>query len=47
MGVMAGGLKAWSSLRVVDLDTGRVARAEQARSLPWLLLDAASGRWDG
>ena len=37
----------WSALRVVDLDTGRVTRAERARRLPWLLLDAASGRWDG
>jgi hypothetical protein len=37
----------WSALRVVDVDTGDVARAERARSLPWLLLDAASGRWDG
>jgi hypothetical protein len=37
----------WSALRVVDLDTGRVAGVERARSLPWLLLDAASGRWDG
>jgi hypothetical protein len=36
----------WSALRVVDLDTGR-ARTERARPLPWLLLDAASGRWDG
>jgi len=37
----------WSALRVVDLDTGRVGRAGRARRLPWLLLDAASGRWDG
>jgi hypothetical protein len=37
----------WATLRVVDLDTGRVARAERGRRLPWLLLDAASGRWDG
>jgi hypothetical protein len=37
----------WSALRVVDLDTGRITRAERPRHLPWLLLDAASGRWDG
>jgi hypothetical protein len=37
----------WLALRVVDLDTGRVARAGRAGPLPWLLLDAASGRWEG
>jgi hypothetical protein len=37
----------WSALRIVDLDTRRVTRAKRTRSLPWLLLDAASGRWDG
>jgi hypothetical protein len=38
---------ALSSLRVVDLDAGCPARGERARPLPWLLLDAASGRCDG
>jgi hypothetical protein len=33
-------------LRVVDLATGRPA-GERADRLPWLLLDAASGWWDG
>jgi hypothetical protein len=37
----------WLAPRVVDLDTARVARAERAGPLPWLLLEAASGRWEG
>jgi hypothetical protein len=37
----------WSALRVVDLDAGRATRRRPAGPLPWLLLDAMSGRWDG
>jgi hypothetical protein len=37
----------WSALRVVEVDTGRVARAERAGALPCLLLHAASRRWEG
>jgi hypothetical protein len=36
-----------TTLRVVDLDAGRTAGGERTRHLPWLVLDAASGRWDG
>jgi hypothetical protein len=37
----------WLALRVVDLDRGRTIRRDRARPLPWLLVDSASGRWDG
>ena len=37
----------WSALRAVDLDARSRIRGERAGSLPWLLLEAASGRWDG
>lgn len=37
----------WSALRVVDLDTGRTVRRARAGPLPWLLLEVASGRWEG
>ena len=37
----------WSSLRVVKLDAGRATRRERGKPLPWLLLETASGRWDG
>jgi hypothetical protein len=33
-------------MRVVDLDAGRTIGVRRGR-LPWLLLDGASGRWDG
>jgi hypothetical protein len=36
----------WVALRAVDLDAGRAVRM-RARPLPWLLVDVASGRWDG
>ena len=37
----------WSSLRVVDIDAGRAVHAKRSGPLPWLLLETASGRWDG
>jgi hypothetical protein len=37
----------WSTVRVVDLDKGRTVRRARAGPLPWLLLEVASGRWEG
>jgi hypothetical protein len=37
----------WLAQRVVALDAGRVIRRERAGPHPWLLLEVASGRWDG